>query len=90
MNSNFADRFKSARLLSGFSLQDVADKLTKSVTRQAIYRYEKGEVIPDSETIAELSKLFNVRPDFFFNTTVVEIGEVSYRKLKIPAKKKPA
>jgi Zn-dependent peptidase ImmA (M78 family)/transcriptional regulator with XRE-family HTH domain len=86
MNSNFADRFKSARLLSGFSLQDVADKLTKSVTRQAIYRYEKGEVIPDSETIAELSKLFNVRPDFFFNTTVVEIGEVSYRKLKIPAK----
>ncbi|MCB9194853.1 MAG: ImmA/IrrE family metallo-endopeptidase [Flavobacteriales bacterium] len=86
MNSVFAERFKSARLLSGLSLQDVADRLSKSVTRQAIYRYEKGEVIPDSETIAELSNLFNVRTDFFFRTTTVEIGAVEYRKLKIPAK----
>lgn len=86
MNLQFAERFKSARLLSGLSLQDVADKLSKSVTRQAIFRYEKGEVIPDSETINEFSRLFQVRPDFFFRTTVVAIGEVEYRRLKLPAK----
>lgn len=86
MDAIFGDRFKSARLLSGLSMQDVADKLTKSVTRQAIYRYEKGEVIPDSETLAELGKIFDVRIDFFFRPIGVEIGEIEYRKLKMPAK----
>lgn len=86
MNAIFAERFKSARLLSGLSLQDVVDKISRNITRQAIYRYEKGEVIPDSETIIEFSKLFNVRSDFFFNPTTVEIGKVEFRKLKIPVK----
>lgn len=86
MNNIFSERFKSARLLSGLSLQEVADSLKKKVTRQAIYRYEKGEVVPDSNTLEELSTLFNVRPDFFFRTTQVKIGKVEYRKLKIPAK----
>jgi Zn-dependent peptidase ImmA (M78 family) len=86
MSSIFSERFKSARLLSGLSLQDVADALEKNVTRQAIYRYEKGEVLPDSKTLDELSKLFNVRSDFFFRETKVEIGTIEYRKLKISAK----
>lgn len=86
MSSIFSERFKSARLLSGLSLQEVADSLEKNVTRQAIYRYEKGEVLPDSKTLDELSKLFNVRSDFFFRETKVEIGNIEYRKLKISAK----
>jgi len=86
MNSKFSERFKSARLLSGLSLQEVADALSKKVTRQAIYRYEKGEVLPDSATMNELSSIFNVRPDFFFRETKVEIGTIEYRKLKISSK----
>lgn len=86
MKSLFAERFKSARLLNGLSLQDVADKLGNKITRQAIYRYEKGEVIPDSEMLDELSKVFGVRSDFFFRAIKVEIGEVEYRKLNLPSK----
>lgn len=86
MNLQFGERFKSARLLSGLSLQDVADRVSKSLTRQAIYRYEKGQVVPDSELLAELSSLFNVRPDFFFRETQVEIGTVEYRRLRMPSK----
>jgi len=86
MNTVFAERFKSARLLNGLSLQDVVDKLSRKVTRQAIYRYERGEVIPDSEMLAELCKVFDVRPDFFFRPTTVEIGDLKFRKLNIPAK----
>jgi Zn-dependent peptidase ImmA (M78 family)/DNA-binding XRE family transcriptional regulator len=86
MNSKFSERFKSARLLSGLSLQEVADALNKKVTRQAIYRYEKGEVLPDSATMNELSSIFSVRPDFFFRETKVEIGTIEYRKLKISSK----
>lgn len=86
MNKVFADRFKSARLLNGLSLQDLANKLENRITRQAIYRYEKGEVIPNSDMIAMLSDVMNVRPDFFFRDTKVELGVIEYRKLHIPAK----
>lgn len=86
----FATRFKSARLLNGFSLQDLADELNiqgRSLTKQSLHRYEKGEVIPDSEITGWLSDALNVRPDFFTRTTHIEIGEVEYRKLKSLASK---
>lgn len=81
MNHIFADRFKSARLLNGLSLQDLANALENKVTRQALHRYEKGEVIPDSEMVNLLSDVLKVRPDYFFRDTKVEIGAIEYRKI---------
>lgn len=87
MNPVFADRFKSARLLNGFSLQDLADAIDNKVSRQALHRYEKGEVIPDSEMLNIISEALNVRPDYFFRDTKVEIAEVEFRnQKKLPAK----
>ena len=87
MRKIFAERFKSARLMKGFSLQDLADALGHKFSRQALHRYEKGEVLPDNDKINLLSKALNVTPDFFFRTTNVELGEIEYRKLsKMPKK----
>ena len=87
MNQIFSERFKSARLLNGLSLQDLADKLENKVSRQALHKYEKGEVVPDSEMIGLLADALNIRPDYFFRETKVEIGEICFRKLKnLPAK----
>lgn len=87
MKTVFAERFKSARLMNGFSLQDVANALDNQLSRQALHRYEKGEVIPDAEKINLLSKALNVTPDYFFRDTKVELGEIEYRKLsKMPQK----
>ena len=87
MKTVFAERFKSARLMNGFSLQDLADALDRQLSRQALHRYEKGEVIPDAEKINLLSKALNVSSDYFFRSTKVELGEIEYRKLsKIPQK----
>lgn len=87
MNQIFADRFKSARLLNGMSLQDLANAMENKVSRQALHRYEKGEVIPDSDMINLLSDVLKIRPDYFFRDTKVEIGQIEYRKLKrLPAK----
>jgi Zn-dependent peptidase ImmA (M78 family)/DNA-binding XRE family transcriptional regulator len=87
MKEIFSERFKSARLMKGFSLQDLADALDNQVSRQALHRYEKGEVIPDTEKINLLSKVLNVNPDYFFRSTKVELGEVEFRKLsKMPQK----
>jgi Zn-dependent peptidase ImmA (M78 family) len=87
MKAVFAERFKSARLMKGFSLQDLADALDNKLSRQALHRYEKGEVIPDAEKINLLSKALNVSTDYFFRTTKVELSEIEYRKLnKMPQK----
>lgn len=87
MKALFAERFKSARLMRGYSLQDLADAMELKLTRQALHRYEKGEVIPDSEKINLLSKALDVSPDYFFRTTKVELGEVEFRKLSRTPKK---
>ncbi|MCL2435787.1 MAG: XRE family transcriptional regulator [Lentimicrobiaceae bacterium] len=87
MKTVFAERFKSARLMNGYSLQDVANALENRLTRQAIYRYEKGEVMPDEEKINLLCKALKVNRDYFFRSTKVELGEIEYRKLsKMPQK----
>lgn len=73
--------------MNGFSLQDLADALDNKLSRQALHRYEKGEVIPDAEKINILGKALKVSPDYFFRTTKVELGDVEYRKLsKMPQK----
>ncbi|RFS19867.1 helix-turn-helix domain-containing protein [Chitinophaga silvatica] len=83
----FAERLKSARLMNGYSLQKLADAMGNRLTRQALHRYEKGEVIPDAEKINALSKALNVSADYFFRTTKVELSDIEYRKLnKMPQK----
>lgn len=90
MNAIFSERFKSARLLNGLSLQDLANTLENKVSRQALHKYEKGEVIPDSIMLGELSKALNVRPEYFFRDTKVDIEAPEYRKLKRLAAKEEA
>jgi Zn-dependent peptidase ImmA (M78 family) len=87
MKAVFAERFKAARLMNGFSLQDVANAVDSQLAHQALHRYEKGEEVPDMEKINLLGKALNVRPDFFFRNTKMELGEIEYRKLgKMPQK----
>lgn len=90
MKALFAERFKSARLMKGYSLQDLADAIEPKLSRQALHRYEKGEVMPDSEKLGQLSKALGVTPDFFFRSTQVELGEIEYRKLKNMPQKEAA
>lgn len=87
MNKLFSERFKSARLMNGMSLQDLADKLGNTISKQALHKYEKGLVIPDSEMIGYLCEVLKVRPDYFFRENMVELGEIEFRKLKkLPSK----
>lgn len=81
-SQSFAERFRSARLMKGFSLQDLADELGNKVSRQALHKYEKGSVVPDSNMIGLLCDAFGVRPDYFFSTNQLELGNIEFRKLK--------
>ncbi|MBQ1403507.1 MAG: helix-turn-helix domain-containing protein [Oscillospiraceae bacterium] len=46
------------RTKNGLSQDDLAEKVF--VTRQAVSRWENGETVPNTETLKQLSKLFNV------------------------------
>ena len=46
------------RMRKGLSQSELADKVF--VTRQAVARWEKGETVPNTETLKLLSNLFNV------------------------------
>jgi len=83
-NQIFAERFKSARILNGLSLQDLAEKLYESnvkISRQSLHKYEKGEVLPDSHMLEALSNVLKITSDFFFRAQEVKLGEISFRKL---------
>ncbi|MDQ3395695.1 MAG: XRE family transcriptional regulator [Bacteroidota bacterium] len=89
MNQKFAERLKSARIMNGLSLQDLADKIGNRISRQGLHKYEKGEVMPDSEMIGRLSEALGVRPEYFFRDVVVELGEIQFRKIqRFPVKEK--
>ena len=77
----FAQRFKSARIMKGFSLQDLADALNNKLSRQALHRYEKAEVLPDEEKTMWLAEALSVSTGFFTRQTNVELGIIEYRKL---------
>lgn len=76
----FARRLKSARLMKGYSLQDLADAIDNKLTRQSLHRYEGGGVIPDGEILALLADALDVTIDFFFRETEVTIDKVEFRK----------
>jgi Zn-dependent peptidase ImmA (M78 family)/transcriptional regulator with XRE-family HTH domain len=87
MNQLFAERLKSARMMNGLSLKELSDKLENRVSRQAIHKYENGEVMPDSEMLNFLCEALGVRPDYFTRETLVELSSISFRKIeKLPVK----
>jgi len=84
---NFAERLKNARKMSGFSMQQLADNMNNVITKQAIGKYELGQMRPDSEVLLALCNVLGVRPDYFMRENNIELENVEFRKLKkLPAK----
>lgn len=90
MSSIFAERMKSARKRRGYSLEDLARQLERKgfvISRQALHKYEKGLVMPDSEMLMRLADALEVHPGYFSREMQVELGEIEFRKLnKLSAK----
>jgi Zn-dependent peptidase ImmA (M78 family)/transcriptional regulator with XRE-family HTH domain len=80
MKSPFAERLKLARSRAGLSQDQLVNALEKRVSKNAISKYEKGLMMPDSEVLIALSKALGVKTDFFFRKNPVDIPEVKFRK----------
>jgi len=78
---NFAIRLKMARTMQGWSMQQLADHMDGSITKQAIGKYEKGSMQPNESTFHALCRVLKVRPDFFHRDEEIIINP-SFRKRK--------
>ena len=74
-------RLRQARLAAGLSLQGLADKLERPITRQALSRYETGASQPSPTRLAELASALNVQASSLLTESAVEVRWVAYRKL---------
>jgi Zn-dependent peptidase ImmA (M78 family)/DNA-binding XRE family transcriptional regulator len=80
MKSQIGIRLKSARLLAGLSLRELSEALNGLVSHNAISKYEKGEMMPDSKVLIAISSVLNVKTDYFLRTQTVEISQIEFRK----------
>lgn len=72
--------------MKGLSLQELADSLSMSISKQALHKYETGSMSPTGEVLIALAKALEVKPDYFMREPL-ELGTVEFRKkAKLPAK----
>lgn len=80
MIHNFGNRLLSARKMAGMSLDGLSQATGALVSKQAISKYEKGKATPSSHVLIALAKALDVKIDYFFRPSQIEIVSLSFRK----------
>jgi transcriptional regulator with XRE-family HTH domain len=71
-------RFKSARLMNGYTLERLAEALDYQMSRQTLLRYENGSAAPDADMLARLCGLLKVNVDYFYRESRVRNREIRF------------
>ena len=87
INECFANNLKSARVRAGLSGAELCRRMNGLVSKQAISKYEKGLMMPDSTTLIALANALSVKVDYFFRSNHCQIEQVNYRKKQKFSKK---
>lgn len=77
----FGERLKLARKRAGLSLRGLASAIDHAVSAQAIGRYERGEMLPGSDTALKLAKVLEVPLTYLFSPAETRLEGVEFRKL---------
>lgn len=73
--------------MRNMSMDKLCEKMSGIVTKQSIYKYEKGIMMPDSSVLIAMSNALNVKPDYFFRSTSINIDNIKFRKKSALRKK---
>lgn len=85
----FGERLKLARKKSGFSLRKLSEALNGNISAQAIGKYERGEMMPSSGILIQLTDALDVSLEYLVSEQVAELKEIEFRKLSgVTAKKR--
>ncbi len=80
MINQFGERLRSARKMAGLSLEALAQATGSLVSKQAIGKYEKGQINPSSEVLLALAKALGIKADYFFRSSQFAISGLAFRK----------
>ena len=61
----FGEKLQKLRKAKGWTQEDLAAQI--SISRQALSKWEQGAVIPDTENVLQISKIFGVSTDYLLN-----------------------
>ena len=76
----FGQRLRLARKRAGFSMRELADRVTPGITPQAISKYEADKMMPSSSVLVGLGKALGVSLDFLMGGQVEQIESLEFRK----------
>jgi transcriptional regulator with XRE-family HTH domain len=82
---NVGQRIKSARIMAGLSMRQLAEQLDLSAT--AISKFENEKLVPRQSTLLKMARVLGVPLHFFISQEVVEITESAFRKKSGTSKK---
>ncbi len=79
---DFGFRLKQARIRAKLSLEALSQKMNGSVTKQAISKYENGQMSPSSSTLIALATALGTDINYFFRPIIPDLQnlEISFRK----------
>ncbi len=78
-----SDRLRKARILAGLSQDQVVNKLARlsfSLTKGGLSKYERGGSTPGSKLLQKLSKIYNLRVTYFFESDEARVAWAGFRK----------
>jgi Zn-dependent peptidase ImmA (M78 family)/transcriptional regulator with XRE-family HTH domain len=76
----FAHRLRQARLAAGLSLDQLARRLRRPLTKQALSKFEAGKAKPAMTTLADLSEALGVGGAWLMSQPDVRVSWIGYRK----------
>lgn len=66
--------------MRGLSLRALENKVRSVVSYNALHKYEKGDMLPDSTVLRALSKALDQTTEFFFRPFTVSLAAIEFRK----------
>ncbi len=80
LKTRFGQRLARARMMRGLSLRALSDALNGLVSHNALNKYEKGQMGPDSRVLLALCRVLGVDTEFFFRPTTITLSKIGFRK----------
>jgi transcriptional regulator with XRE-family HTH domain len=69
--------------MNGFSMDDLCREIGFNVSKNSIFRYEPGIMLPSSSVLIMLADALGVKVEYFFRPFTVSIDKIEFRKMNV-------
>ena len=80
----FYERLANIRRQRGITQEELADRV--DVSRQTVYRWERGDAMPDIEHLNKLCEIFKVFPEYFVDPDIDPSEKSIYKTYETQSK----